>query len=219
MPELMTEPLAETADGTISPGTPASLGRMLEGKTVLAIGPGLGLHPETQAFARALLRDTAIPAVIDADGLNAFAGRIDELRGEDRRPVVITPHPGEMARLTGKDITDRIGVAREFAVSHNLHVVLKGFRTVIAAPDGAVRINPTGNPGMATGGTGDILTGMIAGLIAQDHLGSLLERLCLAVYLHGLAGDIAAEKVGQETMVATDILRFLNDAWKQLREG
>jgi NAD(P)H-hydrate epimerase len=168
------------------------------------------------------VQSAPIYTIVDADGLNAFAGRPDELCGGDVRPVIITPHPGEMARLTGKPIefitSNRVDVARDFAVSNNLYVVLKGFRTVVAVPDGSVYINITGNPGMATGGTGDILTGMIAGIVAQEGFGTLIERLCLAVYLHGLAGDLAAEELGEETMVATDILKFLHSAWKKLRQ-
>jgi NAD(P)H-hydrate epimerase len=127
-----------------------------------------------------------------------------------------------MARLIGKDIEfvslHRVEVARDLATANSVFVVLKGFRTVVAAPDGLVYINITGNPGMATGGTGDILTGMIAGIIAQEHFGTLIERLCLAVYLHGLAGDLAAEELGEETMIATDILRYLPSAWEKLRQ-
>jgi hydroxyethylthiazole kinase-like uncharacterized protein yjeF len=126
-----------------------------------------------------------------------------------------------MARLTGKAIPDvldrRVEVARDFATAHKVYVVLKGFRSIVATPDGSVYINPTGNPGMATAGTGDVLTGMIAGILGQESLGSFVERLCLAVYLHGLAGDLAAEKVGEESLVATDLLRFLPEAWKELR--
>jgi len=135
---------------------------------------------------------------------------------------VLTPHPGEMARLVGKSVeyvvSDRVEVSKQFAKARNAYVVLKGYRTVVAAPDGSVYINPTGNPGMATGGTGDILTGMIAGILAQEHLGSFIERLCLAVYLHGLAGDFAAQEVGEESLVATDLLRFLPKAWENLRD-
>jgi len=153
---------------------------------------------------------------------HAFASSPDELRGSDRRPTIITPHPGEMARLINKDIpfvtSNRVDVASRLATSNHLFVVLKGFRTVIAAPDGSIFINPTGNPGMATGGTGDILTGMIAGVVAQEHLGTFMERLCLAVYLHGMAGDLAADEIGEESLVATDILRFLPQAWKNLRQ-
>jgi NAD(P)H-hydrate epimerase len=158
--------------------------------------------------------------VVDADG-DAYAGHRDELRGDDERPVIVTPHPGEMAayrKAISSSLHYRVDVAREFATSNYVFVVLKGFRTVVAAPDGLVYINITGNPGMATGGTGDILTGMIAGIIAQEHFGTLIERLCLAVYLHGLAGDLAAEELGEETMVATDILRYLHSAWEKLRQ-
>jgi NAD(P)H-hydrate epimerase len=213
MPELMTAPLPDTSEGIAS---------LLAGKTVLAIGPGLGTEASVQKMVRSIIQDARVPTVVDADGLNAYQGHRDELRGDDSRPVIITPHPGEMARLIGKDIEfvtlNRVDVAREFASANNVFVVLKGFRTVVAAPDGSIYINITGNPGMATGGTGDILTGMIAGIIAQEHFGSLIERLCLAVYLHGLAGDLAAEELGEETMVATDILRYLHSAWAKLRQ-
>jgi NAD(P)H-hydrate epimerase len=194
-------------------------------------------HPETRKFIRAAFREAGIPVVIDADGLNAFVDAVDELRGGERpqgkgrdsseadndpsHAVVITPHPGEMARLIGKETSfvtaNRLEVAAEFAAGHNLYVVLKGFRTVVATPAGDIFVNPTGNPGMATGGTGDILTGLIVGAIAQESLGNLTERLCLAVYLHGAAGDLAAEQLGEETLVATDILQFLGKAWEQLR--
>jgi NAD(P)H-hydrate epimerase len=213
MPELMTAVLPDTNDGIAS---------LLVGKTVLAIGPGLGSEPSTQEMVRKVVREAQIPTVVDADGLNAYSGHRDELRGDDERPVILTPHPGEMARLIGKDIdfvaTHRVDTARDFATANNVFVVLKGFRTVVAAPDGSTYINITGNPGMATGGTGDILTGMIAGIIAQEHFGTLIERICLAVYLHGLAGDLAAEALGEETMVATDILRYLHSAWEKLRQ-
>src|SRR5262249_43904608 len=129
----------------------------------------------------------------------------------------LTPHPGEMARLiqtTVQHVTaNRVEVACDFAKRRNAYVVLKGYRTVVAAPDGSVYINPTGNPGMATAGTGDVLTGMIAGILAQEYLGSFIERLCLAVYMHGLAGDLAAEELGEQSLVATDLLRFLPKAW------
>jgi hydroxyethylthiazole kinase-like uncharacterized protein yjeF len=217
MPELMTEALAETAAGSIAR---QEISPILQGKTVLAIGPGLTTHEETSSFVRSIVRDAPIPVVLDADGLNAFDGYNDELRG-DGQGIVITPHPGEMARLTGKAIPDvldrRVEVARDFATAHKVYVVLKGFRSIVATPDGSVYINPTGNPGMATAGTGDVLTGMIAGILGQESLGSFVERLCLAVYLHGLAGDLAAEKVGEESLVATDLLRFLPEAWKELR--
>jgi NAD(P)H-hydrate epimerase len=219
MPELMTEPLEETQAGTIAN---ASIATLLRDKTVMALGPGLGTHPETQAFARLAFAESSIPVVVDADGLNAFAGAVDELRGNAQRPVVITPHPGEMARLIGRDTAfvnkNRIDVARQFAVAHHLWVVLKGFRTVIAGPDGQVFINATGNPGMATAGMGDILTGMLVGIIAQEGLGTFERRVLFAVYLHGLAGDLAADDIGEEPLVATDLLYFIGDAWEHFRE-
>ena len=214
MPELMTVALAETSEGTIAN---QSMVAHLKDKTIVAIGPGLTTASETSAFVRRVGSECRAQMVIDADGLNALVGFEGDLGG-----AVLTPHPGEMARLIGKSIdqvtSNRIDVAKDFAKTRNAYVVLKGHRTVVAAPNGAVYINPTGNPGMATGGTGDILTGMIAGILAQEHLGSFIERLCLAVYLHGLAGDFAAEELGEESLVATDLLRFLPKAWENLRD-
>jgi NAD(P)H-hydrate epimerase len=158
--------------------------------------------------------------VVDADALTAFEGFQDRLQGRGRT-VVITPHPGEMSRLTGLSIAEiqanRLEVARKFAREHELIVVLKGHRTLIASPDGTVWVNPTGNPGMATGGTGDILTGIVAGLIAQ-HPKQALEATTLAVYLHGLAGDLACESLGENSLVATDLLRFLPQAFARVRK-
>jgi ADP-dependent NAD(P)H-hydrate dehydratase / NAD(P)H-hydrate epimerase len=218
-PELMTEPLAETEHGTISlraVGLP--LDSLLKLKTI-AIGPGITRNSETAEFVRTVVTRGDKSLVVDADALNAFEGSSDKLSGRGRT-VVITPHPGEMSRLTGLSIaeiqTNRLEVARKFAREHALIVVLKGHRTLIAAADGNVWVNPTGNPGMATGGTGDILTGMVAGLIAQ-HPQQALEATALAVYLHGLAGDIAAESVGENSLVATDLVRFLAQAFAHMR--
>ena len=225
-PELMTEPLAETEQGTISLRALESgsgLDTLLERKT-LAIGPGISRNSETAEFVRTIVKRSATSMVVDADGLNAFEGVADKLNGCGRI-LVITPHPGEMARLTGLTIAEiqanRLEVARNFAREHELIVVLKGHRTLIvgpttAAPDGTVWVNPTGNPGMATGGTGDILTGMIAGLIAQ-HPQHALEATALAVYLHGLAGDLASESIGENSLVATDLVRFLPQAFAETR--
>ena len=214
MPELMTAALAETSEGSIAN---QSVTALLKDKTVVAIGPGLGTAVETSAFVRRVGSECRVQMVIDADGLNALVGFEGDLGG-----AVLTPHPGEMARLIGKSVesvtSNRIEVATDFAKKRNAYVVLKGYRTTVAAPNGSVYINPTGNPGMATGGTGDILTGMIAGILAQEHLGSFIERLCLAVYLHGLAGDFAAEEVGEEALIATDLLRFLPKAWENLKD-
>jgi hydroxyethylthiazole kinase-like uncharacterized protein yjeF len=223
--ELMTEPLAETEDGTISlralgPG----LDSLLERKTV-AIGPGISRNAETAEFVRGIVKRGGTSSVInmnivvDADALNAFEGSAGQMNGRGRT-LVITPHPGEMSRLTGLSIVEiqanRLEVARNFAREHDVIVVLKGHRTLVAAPGGTVWVNHTGNPGMATGGTGDILTGMVAGLIAQ-HPRHALEATALAVYLHGLAGDLACESVGENSLVATDLLRFLPQAFAQTR--
>jgi len=215
-PELMTEPLPETDDGTISlQALGSELDALLDRKTVIAIGPGISRNPETSEFVRALLQPESVPGdvalVVDADALNSFEGAAEQLSGRGRT-LVITPHPGEMARLTGLSIGEiqakRLEVARQFAREHQLIVVLKGHRTLIASPDGTVWVNSTGNPGLATGGTGDVLTGMIAGLIAQ-HPKQALEATVLAVFLHGQAGDLASEAVGEGSLVATDLVRFL----------
>jgi NAD(P)H-hydrate epimerase len=159
--------------------------------------------------------------VVDADGLNAFEGQTAALSGAGR-PLVITPHPGEMARLAGCSIQevqqDRLKMARDFAREHQLIVVLKGHRTIVADPDGTAWVNTTGNPGMATGGTGDILTGMVAGLIAQ-HPKKVLDATVMAVFLHGLTGDVARENVGEESLVATDLVRFLPEAFRRARQS
>jgi NAD(P)H-hydrate epimerase len=225
-PELMTEPLPETEAGTISIGALGShLDGLLERKTVIAIGPGISRNRETSEFVRALLKPGAVPEksalVVDADGLNAFEGAADLLNGHGRT-LVITPHPGEMSRLTGWSIAEiqgkRLEVARQFAREHELIVVLKGHRTLIASADGTVWVNPTGNAGMATGGTGDILTGMVAGLIAQ-HPRNALEATALAVYLHGQAGDLARDALGERSLVATDLVRFLPEAFAAAGRG
>jgi len=171
-------------------------------------------------MVRAVVKKYELPIVLDADGLNAFENRSAELK--DRAgPLVVTPHPGEMARLLGSTIPavqrDRLNVARTFAREHQLIVVLKGHRTVIAQPDGAVWVNTTGNPGMATGGTGDILTGMIAGLIAQ-HPDRMAEAVFAAVHLHGLAGDVACETWGEQSLIATDLLTALPESFRRARE-
>ncbi len=164
--------------------------------------------------------------VLDADGLNAFEGRASELVGrrDDQKSgvLVITPHPGEMARLAGCTIEevqrDRQGIARKFAKEHEVIVVLKGDRTLVAKPDGELWVNTTGNPGMATGGTGDILTGIVAGLLAQNP-SHAFEAVTAAVHLHGLAGDVACENVGEHSLVATDLITFLPEAFRRVRQS
>jgi hydroxyethylthiazole kinase-like uncharacterized protein yjeF len=214
-PEYMTEALSETADGLDAEG----VDRVLEwARDVVAVGPGLGAAASTREFVRQLVDRATMPMVIDADGLNAFAGDPDRLAGREGRDVIITPHPGEMGRLVGMSTDEvqssRLEVARNFAVTHHVYVVLKGHRTLIATPDEKIFINPTGNPGMATGGTGDVLTGMIAAWLAQ-----LLdaEAACkLAVYLHGMAGDLAEADEGEVSMTASDVAGHLGDAMLEL---
>src|SRR5438876_959208 len=222
-PELMTEPLEQTEEGTISGKLPARrhIEALIQGKTVLAVGPGISRNPETAKLVRSLVSKYEIPTVLDADGLNAFEGYAGELNGKGRS-LVITPHPGEMARLVGSSVAavqrDRLNVARTFARNHGVIVVLKGHRTVIAEPDGSIWVNTSGNPGMATGGTGDILTGMVAGLIAQNPE-RIMEAVIAAVHLHGLAGDVACETIGEHSLVATDLLTALPEAFRRVQKA
>jgi NAD(P)H-hydrate epimerase len=214
-PEYMTEPIPETLDGL----DPESVDYVLElARDVIAIGPGLGQSKGTRTFIRELVDRATMPVVIDADGLNAFADDPDRLAGREGRDVIITPHPGEMARLVGMSTDEvqasRLEIARNFASAHHVYVVLKGHRTLVATPDEKVFINPTGNPGMATGGTGDVLTGMIAAWLAQ-----LLdaEAACkLGVYLHGMAGDLSEADEGEIAMTSADVLGHLGDAVMEL---
>jgi NAD(P)H-hydrate epimerase len=225
--EFMTEALPDTEDGAISLRALEGqrLDKLVAGKTVLAVGPGIGQHPETAEFVRTVVNKYSLPLVLDADGLNAFDGRMDSFHQDLRPPgsTVLTPHPGEMARLTGKTTTEiqaqRLAVAREFSKKFGVTLVLKGFRTLIASPDGQVEVNPTGNPGMAKGGTGDVLTGLVAGLMAQFPNHPVGEVATAAVYLHGLAGDLAAEKLGQHSMLAGDLLENIPQAYKELAIG
>ncbi len=210
--ELMTEPLAETEAGTISLAAReyGRLDAIIASKTAVALGPGISRHPETVEFIHAVMDKYELPLVVDADGLNAFEGCAEKLSGA-KRPLVLTPHPGEMARLTRlstKQIQqDRIGVARQFAAEHQCIVVLKGHRTLVAEPTGRVWVNMTGNPGMASGGTGDVLTGLIAGMVAQFP-DELVRAVCAAVWLHGYAGDRAAALTSEQYLTATDLLHY-----------
>ncbi|MCS7024922.1 MAG: NAD(P)H-hydrate dehydratase [Bryobacteraceae bacterium] len=215
-PELMTEPLAGTDTGAISLHAYGAFEHLLEGKDVLAVGPGLGRHPETVEFVRTLYQRLRLPAIVDADGLNALAGMNVRAGG----PRIFTPHPGEMARLCQRSATeiqqDRLSVARTFAQEHGLTLVLKGQRTLIAFADGRVWINPTGTPALATAGSGDILTGFMAGIIAQ-HPQQMEKAVAAAVWLHGRAGELGAEALGEPALIATDLLRFLPEAMSELR--
>ncbi len=219
MAELMTEPLAETVARTIArEALPRAL-VLLKGKNAVLLGPGLSTHPSTAEFVLALLPKIKIPCVIDADGLNIIAAKPEILR-RLAAPAVLTPHPGEFARLVGRSAAEvlkfRLELVPEFAAKHGVTVVLKGYRTLIASPDGRAFVNPTGNPGMASGGTGDVLGGFIASQIVQekDFLGAVLS----AVFVHGLSGDIAAEKLGERSVTAGDVIRYLPPALKALAE-
>ena len=226
-PELMTLPLLAESTGAISSANldEANLKHLVTKKSVIAIGPGLGEDPDAQEFVLGLIDKTDIPMVIDADALNAIAQKKYPLHGRQvggkLRTLVLTPHPGEMARLVGKTIkeveADRENIARTYATTHQVILVLKGWRTIIAHPDGRLAINTTGNPGLAKGGSGDILTGVVAALLSQygthegEDPGVAVEA---AVYLHGLAADFAVAAQNEHTLLATDVIDQL---WKAFR--
>jgi NAD(P)H-hydrate epimerase len=222
MPEMMTAPLLTTEDGTTSLHNLdyERFGQVTRDKSVLAMGPGLSTNHETQEFIRAVLQKLSLPVILDADGLNAFAGHADELRTRKPELLALTPHPGEMARLldmTPREVqARRLEIALEAAGRWQAFVILKGFHTILATPDGRAYVNTTGNVGMATGGTGDVLTGMLAGLTAEFGSKNWERVLGLGVHLHGLAGDVAAERVGQAPLVASDVIEALPEAYARL---
>jgi hydroxyethylthiazole kinase-like uncharacterized protein yjeF len=245
-PEYMTEALIATDAGTASrrnivdrPAVPQTLeemspevvdrfmkdtkfrfARIEEGKTGLAIGPGLGMHPETQEFIRVITRHTYRPVILDADGLNAFAAYADKLRDRKSEFLAITPHPGEMARLllsSTKDIQrDRVSAAQQAANRWNVHVVLKGSHTIVASPDGEIFVNTSGNPGLAKGGSGDILAGLLAALTAQFKTKDWSRTLALGVYLHGKAAELAAAGTDESGLLATDVAACIPNARHKL---
>ena len=237
-PELMTTPLAEQGSGSgaqdqvqdagglsLDVLEPEPLTALLKGIKVVGIGPGLGQEGTTPAFVRRFVERVTLPMVIDADALNALAGQTELLKGASAgkdshakpRTLVLTPHPGEMARLIGGSVkqveADRVSLARRFATEHGVTLVLKGWRTLIAHPDGRVGVNTTGNPSMAKGGSGDILTGMVAAMLGQypDRVAEAVEA---AVFLHGLAGDFACLAQDEHTVLATDTVDHL---WRAFR--
>ena len=220
--ELMTEPLPATRAGKLARGAAEAALRLAKGRTVLALGPGLGTEGPTPAEVRRIVAASPIPVVLDADGINAFAGRNARAIAKHRAPLIVTPHPGEAARLVDESTleiqADRVGWARRIAALASGVCVLKGYRTVVASADGQAFINSTGNPGMATGGMGDALTGMIAGLLAQGL--EPLEASILAVYLHGLAADLAvAADESEPSLTAGALLERLPEAFRALDES
>jgi NAD(P)H-hydrate epimerase len=221
-PEYMTEPLAATAAGTASLRSSAHdrFSQMEEGKTALALGPGLGLQADTQDFVRKIVAQTELPVVLDADGLNAFAGNADTLGQRRTKFLAITPHPGEMARLlmsSTKEVQeDRVSIALEAAKRWNLYVVLKGSHTLIASPQGEIFVNTSGNPGLAKGGSGDILTGLLAALTAQFKTSDWTRTLALGVYLHGKAAELATVATDESGLLATDVAAAIPAARRKL---
>jgi NAD(P)H-hydrate epimerase len=215
--EVMTAPLADSR-GEACLQALAELITLAEGKQALAIGPGVGLSGETGGLIRLLVQDTTLPLVIDADGLAALHGHMNILEKKVDRQIVLTPHPGEMARLTGVSIAeiqaDRFTVARDFAERHQLVLVLKGARTLIASPDGRVHVNNSGNPGLASGGMGDVLTGLIGSFLAQGL--EAFDAATLGVYLHGLAADRLLNTFGDAGLLATDVMREIPAARQAL---
>lgn len=229
-PELMTEFLPETEEESSAKAGAERVIPQLDQADALVLGPGLTTHPSTRRLIWELVRRSPVPVVLDADGINAFVAPAEPLQNEKDQPVIITPHPGEMSRLIGKKTShvqkNRLETARHCAARHRCYVILKGFQTVIATPTGEIFINRTGNPGMATGGTGDILAGMLGRFVAGWKCRSLkagdadlTDYLSAAVYLHGSAGDLAAEKGSAESMIATDLLAYLPQAIRKVRSS
>lgn len=216
--EAMTEPLPDAGTGYLSADALERIVQLVEGKTALALGPGISTQHQVQEILLDLIPQLSLPLVIDADGITALAAGPEILK-QCMNPVILTPHPGEMARLMGlttdKVQADRIGVATACAAAYDCIVVLKGYKTVIATPEEEVYINTTGNPGMASGGTGDVLTGMIGGLLAQGL--PPLEAATWGTYLHGLAGDRAAQALGEIPLIAGDIIDHIPDALREVK--
>jgi NAD(P)H-hydrate epimerase len=222
--EYMTEPLPTSSDSAIAIENVSDpvFAKIIAGKSILAVGPGLGQQPATQKFIRSLVQSTELPTILDADGLNAFAGGADALRERKSQFLAITPHPGEMARLLGVSNAevqkDRVGVATEAAKRWNVHVLLKGFHTILASPDGRIFVNTTGNPGLAKGGSGDVLTGILAALTGQFGSEDWLRVLALGAWLHGRAADTLIEDADPSGIVAGDVARALPYARFELLE-
>jgi NAD(P)H-hydrate epimerase len=223
-PEYMTEPLPTLADGSIAIENlaDAAFAKIVKGKTVLAVGPGLGQESGTQKFIRTLVQSTTLPTILDADGANAFASSGDALRERESQFLAITPHPGEMARLLGittKEVQkDRVRIAADAAKNWNAYVLLKGFHTILASPDGQIFVNTTGNPGLAKGGSGDVLSGILAALTGQFGTQDWLRVLALGAWLHGRAADTLIEDADPSGILASDVARALPYARFELLE-
>jgi ADP-dependent NAD(P)H-hydrate dehydratase / NAD(P)H-hydrate epimerase len=222
-PEYMTEPLEATAAGTVAlENWNNNFQKLLERRTVLGLGPGLGTEAETQEFIRIVVKNAEVPVILDADGLNAFAGRAHELQDRKSKYLAITPHPGEMGRVCGRSTkevqVDRLKIAREAARDWNAHVVLKGFHTIIAAPDGQIFVNTSGNPGLSKGGSGDVLTGFLAALTAQFGTNDWLRILSMGVYLHGKAAEIATSHSDVSGLLSSELVDALPHARRALLE-
>ncbi|HDQ46416.1 MAG TPA: NAD(P)H-hydrate dehydratase [bacterium] len=218
--EVITHPLPDTGSGCLAEAAEPETDALASWADVLIVGPGLSLHPETVVLTRSLLRKKRRPLVLDADGINALEGEAS-LLGKYKKPLILTPHPGELARLTGRSLSsiceDPIAAARETARDLGCVCVLKGSPAVIASPRGKVAVNSTGNSGLATGGTGDVLAGVIGGLLALCP--DPFRAACAGVYLHGLAGDLAAEALGEHSLIAGDLLDALPRAFLKLNRS
>lgn len=218
--EAMTLPLPDTEEGTLSIGAEEPIRLALQSKTALAIGPGLSTHPETVELVRRIVASTQLPTLVDADGLNAIAGAPDVLSHAADR-ILLTPHPGEMSRLTSTSTAaiqaDRVGTVSSFVKRHGCFLVLKGVGTLIGEPGGMIWLNPTGNPALASGGTGDVLTGLIAGLLARGW--SIAKAAVAGVYLHGLAADLLSEEMGESGILAAELPGVVPSLIQTLQRG